>query len=104
MYNSLCKNHNIPEMSLFPSSGGEEKFLLCGSLVKATLTPITEFCGFCIKNYLFGYDSCWPCWYVACSNKLTYSISFQVGIEYDSFKIKMNCEFEYHMTPFHFDR
>jgi len=28
-YNSLYKNHNIPEMSLFPSSGGEEEFVLC---------------------------------------------------------------------------
>jgi len=46
------------------------------------------------------YDSCWPCWYVVCSNKLTYSILFQVGIEYDSSEIKMNCEIEYHMTPF----
>jgi len=35
-------------MSLFPSDG-EEKFLLCGSPVKTILTPITEFCGFCMR-------------------------------------------------------
>jgi len=71
-----------------------------GSPGKTTLTPITEFCGFFIKKFVFGYDSCWPCWYVVCSNKLTYSISFQVVIEYDSFKIKINFEIECHMTPF----
>jgi hypothetical protein len=38
---------------------------------------------------------------VVCSNTFTCSISFQVGIEYNSFDIKMNCEIEYHMTPFH---